>query len=360
MKTNERIKLDYISPGQQFENYKILCSFLGISPNLRGKSRQLQIKRVKKYIDYEKDGQSIFITGVNEKPLAFSEPVIIESENPRTLYFKYIQLILMQTLTKDKYDGKLNVTNIGLFKLLGLVNNHYGSKNFEKGLFIQHPELKNMNYEYNYAKYKLQQKLIQITECALDSLEKQGIINIIDLFFDLNSQILLLEFTSEPFQPGGLIGPVGKHIVFQKLLGNGTGTLGESSGSDIFYESTEDTSYVDSVVLVKTFILNGNYRMLQIHRNLFDGNRQTVGAWRSQLTQLVSVSVIQKGCISQRRNIHVICIRGIIYDSPKGPDAQTAYNHTERDQRYEQNSDKRNVCTFSHHGCTGNQRISLF
>lgn len=179
MKTNERIKLDYISPGQQFENYKILCSFLGISPNLRGKSRQLQIKRVKKYIDYEKDGQSIFITGVNEKPLAFSEPVIIESENPRTLYFKYIQLILMQTLTKDKYDGKLNVTNIGLFKLLGLVNNHYGSKNFEKGLFIQHPELKkNMNYEYNYAKYKLQQKLIQITECALDSLEKQGIINI--------------------------------------------------------------------------------------------------------------------------------------------------------------------------------------
>ena len=44
--------------------------------------------------------------------------------------------------------------------------------------------------------------------------------------------------------------------------------LGESSGSDIFYESTEDTSYVDSVVLVKTFILNGNYRMLQIHRNL--------------------------------------------------------------------------------------------
>ena len=57
---------------------------------------------------------------------------------------------------------------------------------------------------------------------------------VIDLFFDLNSQILLLEFTSEPFQPGGLIGPVGKHIVFQKLLGNGTGTLGESSGSDIF------------------------------------------------------------------------------------------------------------------------------
>ena len=183
---------------------------------------------------------------------------------------------------------------------------------------------------------------------------------VIDLLFNLNCQILLLEFTCEPFQPGGFLGPVGKYIIFQKLLGNGTGTLGETSGSDIFYESTEDTSYVDSVVLVKTFILNSNYRMLQIHRNLFDGNRQSVGAWRSQLTQLVSVYVIQKGCISQRRNIHVICIRGIIYDSPKGPDAQTAYNHTERDQRYEQNSDKRNVCTFSHHGCTGNQRISLF
>lgn len=178
MKTNERIKLDYISPGQQFKNYKMFCHHLGISPNLRGKSRQLQIKRIKKYIDYEKEGQSIFITDVNEKPLAFSEPIIIESENPHTLYFKYIQLILMQILTNDVHDGKLNITNIGLFKLLGLVNNHYGSKKFEKGLFIQHPELKNMSCEYNYTKYKLQQKLIQTTKCALDSLEKQGIINI--------------------------------------------------------------------------------------------------------------------------------------------------------------------------------------
>ena len=93
----------------------------------------------------------------------------------------------------------------------------------------------------------------------------------------------------------------------------------ESPPEVIFYESTEDTSYVDSVVLVKTFILNGNYRMLQIHRNLFDGNRQTVGAWRSQLTQLVSVSVIQKGCISQRRNIHVICIRALSMIPRKAP-----------------------------------------
>lgn len=176
MKTNERMKLDYISPGQQFKNYKMLCSFLGISPHLHGKSRQLQIKRIKKYIDYEKEGQSIFITDVNEKPLAFSEPVIIESENPHTLYFKYIQLILMQTLTNNKYNGEICITNTGLFKMLGLVNENYGSKRYERKLFAIYPELKNMKREYYYIKEKLHRKLIDITECALESLEKQSII----------------------------------------------------------------------------------------------------------------------------------------------------------------------------------------
>ena len=58
----------------------------------------------------------------------------------------------------------------------------------------------------------------------------QDDIFITDLLFDFDGKILLLEFTGKTFDLGGLICPVSKYVVLQKLLGNGTCTLGKASG----------------------------------------------------------------------------------------------------------------------------------
>ena len=52
----------------------------------------------------------------------------------------------------------------------------------------------------------------------------QNLVLVLQLFFQLDSQVLFLEFTFETFYYR-LIGPVFEYIIFQKLLGNGTGAF---------------------------------------------------------------------------------------------------------------------------------------
>lgn len=165
-----------VIPGQCFKNYKDLCFSLGIEPHLRGKSKQLQLKKIEKYIDYKKNGQSFLIENVYTKPLAFSEPINSEQEYIRNLYFNYIQLILMQTLVNEKHNGRVCSTKIGLFKELGMVNNHYGSKNYEEKIFQQYTELKKMRKDYYNIKKLFHNRLCQMLDRAIVSLEKQEII----------------------------------------------------------------------------------------------------------------------------------------------------------------------------------------
>ena len=182
---------------------------------------------------------------------------------------------------------------------------------------------------------------------------------IVDLIFHLDGKILFLEFSGETLQPGAFLGPVGKHIIFQKLLGNGAGALGKVAGGDISYKSTENTSHINTVMFIKTFILNSHYSMLEINRDLLNGNRKTVRIGSRQLAELISLAVIQECCVTQRGNIDLVYIRGVVYDPAEGSDTHAAHGYTQRDQSDKQNSDKRNMSTLSHHGCTGNQRISF-
>ena len=112
-------------------------------------------------------------------------------------------------------------------------------------------------------------------------------------------------------------------------------------------------------MLIKPLILDSHYRMLKIQGNLFYGNGQTVCVGSRELPELVSIAVVQKSSVSQRGDINLIHIRSVIYDTSERPDPYAAHNDAERDQGDEQNSDKRNMSPFSHHGCTGNQRISF-
>ena len=130
--------------------------------------------------------------------------------------------------------------------------------------------------------------------------------------FNLNGKVLFLKLTCESLKLSRLAGPVCEYVILQKLLSNCTGTLGKISGGDSFYSCTENTFHINTIMFIKSFILNGDYCMLQIYRNLIQSNWQSVRIRCGQLTDLISGVVVKKCCIAQRHNINIIHIRSII------------------------------------------------
>ena len=125
------------------------------------------------------------------------------------------------------------------------------------------------------------------------------------IFFQLERQILFLELTPETFQRV-FVHPVCEYIVFQKLLGDGTGALCEVKAICNTYDSSpQDTAGVYSVMLIETFVFDRHDRVLHVQRDLVDGNRNTVSAGAGQLLKLIAVRVVDKRGVSERHDIHV-------------------------------------------------------
>ena len=96
-------------------------------------------------------------------------------------------------------------------------------------------------------------------------------------FLNLHGKILFLKFTCKTFQLCGFVSPVCKNIVLQKLLCDGTGTLRKITGCDCFHTGTCNTPDINTVMFIKTFILNSHHCMLQADRDLLQSYRETVG-----------------------------------------------------------------------------------
>ena len=178
-----------------------------------------------------------------------------------------------------------------------------------------------------------------------------------DLLLNLNSKILFLKLTCKTLHLRGFVSPVSEDIVLQKLLGNSTCTLGKASGSKCFHTGTKNTSYIDSIMFIKTLILDSHYSVLQILWYLVNGNRKTVRIRRRQLTKLISITVIEESGITKRHDIHFIYVRRICKYSTNGTDSQSGYGNAQSNQADEKDSDQRNMCSFSHHGRAGNKGI---
>lgn len=67
---DETFLLNYkqLQVGQEFKNYKALCTFLG-EPNKTGKSKQLQLKDWERYFSHDKNGNKFIITYIHSNPL---------------------------------------------------------------------------------------------------------------------------------------------------------------------------------------------------------------------------------------------------------------------------------------------------
>ena len=128
-------------------NYPTLCALLEEKPRAGGKSKQLQERRWKKYIDWEKDGHKYIITKIRNIPL----PKEINKSN---LYANDILSILNNHFKKNN-DKQYYTTNELLF-LFGFTNNNYKVKttlsdfNQSKGY-----SLKQLQYLYNSLCYHI-------------------------------------------------------------------------------------------------------------------------------------------------------------------------------------------------------------
>ena len=74
--------------------------------------------------------------------------------------------------------------------------------------------------------------------------------------------------------------------------------------------------------------------------------QQTVELMQSAYANLVSISVIQKGCISQSEISTSSASGALSMSSEKGPDARTAYNHTDAIRDMNRTLTERNVARF--------------
>ena len=144
-------------------------------------------------------------------------------------------------------------------------------------------------------------------------------------------QILFLDLTLDLIEDGLLLCPAGKEIVLHQLLCNGAGTLRCAEGGDVFRQRTDDAPHVDTVMMVKPFVLDGDDCSLQIIRDLLQRNVNAVGLPALELLDLPALLIQYRSEILVGR--HVLQIQtGSPYDADQG---EQKHQHHEDHHRAE-------------------------
>lgn len=157
-----------LEPGMVVKNYKEMCSILKEEIN-GGKAKQLQLKDWKRYFDWEKSGQKFIITDIYDIPLTKYDKRKLGNNS---VYVKYIELILLQYLSKQEGCTK-TLTKRNWWELLGMVNHKYNK--------ISKKSLEDLDYtitkfEINHFYQRCNKKLEQILFSALNNLKSRKLL----------------------------------------------------------------------------------------------------------------------------------------------------------------------------------------
>lgn len=166
-----------LHPGMIVKNYKELCKILGIEPKTSN-SKIRQLKEIEELISYQKSGHAFIIKEVyDKKTLKFtlSKPRDKRYKNPRNIYTKYIQHILLQYLNFSTSNGTIYMTKTDIYKMLGLINESFGSSKSEKE-FLEIFNNITME-EINVIKTHAYTKMNSILKSALNSLRAKRLIS---------------------------------------------------------------------------------------------------------------------------------------------------------------------------------------
>lgn len=184
-----------LQPGMVVKNYKELCGLLGVKPT-GGNAKKKLLDTLQEYIKYSKIGRTYKIEEVLKKPIMFSKPLSRRDrrkKRPKNIYIKFVELILMQYLTNSTNKGKMEVTKIGMFKLLGLVNNKFNIKVCEDDFLKKYADMPDLKNSLKFVKNRAYKKMDSILNTALHSLENKRIILPIPTYYITTEDDMVFE-----------------------------------------------------------------------------------------------------------------------------------------------------------------------
>lgn len=156
-----------IQEGMIIKNYKELCSLLNLNATT-GKSKQIQLNEISRYMDYIRDDNKYIILEIYDSPI----PSTVSSK-----YTKFIQNILLSYLSK-KDIPVIYINKNELIRILGLVNNKYIECKKDNTKLLKIAD------EYNIAEFykRCDAKILSILESSLKSLKKRLLIDYSDAY----------------------------------------------------------------------------------------------------------------------------------------------------------------------------------
>lgn len=164
------MNIDNLKPGMIIPNYNALCNLLNLRPT-SGKSKQLQLQDLERFVKYHKDKNRFIIEEI------FSEPKIkidLRSEGNKSIYSNLIQKLLLDLLSQKENNGAILLSTNRLLRALEMVNDNYiwGRSNMIKLSDIVQVGIEDIYDFYRNTQGNLQGAL----ENALDKLERKSLI----------------------------------------------------------------------------------------------------------------------------------------------------------------------------------------
>lgn len=204
-KENLSEKIQSLSVGDTFKNYKALCQVLGLSVKT-GNAKIYQLKEVERYIKLEHVKQSYTITEIYDNPL----PKIEKRGGNRTVYLPFTKQILSSYFmslycSREKYY--IDLTKNELYRILGLTNQFYAAllngKVNTKDLYNQNKK-KIPTFVLNNFIFETRNKLNSVLSSCLNSLVKEDLITVDKIYYGrksaYNNKDIYHELTDEEIE----------------------------------------------------------------------------------------------------------------------------------------------------------------
>lgn len=114
------INLDNLIVGHKYKNYKELCNALCVSV-LSGNSKISQLAWFSLHFTHVREGHGFIVTSIFNRDI---QPMPIRGAR-EVEYVKNIELLILDILAQDNYDGKVFFPKNKLFRMLEMVNDNY-------------------------------------------------------------------------------------------------------------------------------------------------------------------------------------------------------------------------------------------
>lgn len=182
------------------KNYKELCKLLGIEPKTSN-SKKKQLREINELIKYRKSGNSFIIEEIYNKKVVKAQSVKPRDKrykNPRNIYTRYINQILLQILNDSPEKKLSNIDFKDICVLLNLAevddNEKYVFKDIDGTVLEMTQEQRTLSI----------QKMVSIIKSGLKSMVNKGYVTYFhkerEYTVYLSSSINVINLPEEEFQ----------------------------------------------------------------------------------------------------------------------------------------------------------------